>query len=210
MKILTLTGPSGSGKTTILNELCSEYPFKAVVTHTTRDPRRGEVNGVNYHFVTKEVFAKLWEDGHLIESVEFNGNSYGVSFGEIEKISKQDGKIPVLIVEPGGLRQIKKYFIGSSVGVYSVYLSATLETLIARYLPRIIDDARMDTEAENGIPYHAKRLASVGREHAEWTQEYYSLRCKNETDTDLKKAITDILYNLRYEEALSKNGVQNG
>lgn len=77
MVLLCIVGPSGVGKTTISRLLRDEYGFNEVVSYTTRKPRPGEVNGVNYHFV--DMFCK----NDMFEWTEFSGNFYGTLAADI-------------------------------------------------------------------------------------------------------------------------------
>ena len=74
-KVYVITGPAGSGKTTVANYLCDHHGFHKVVTHTTRAPRPGEVNGKDYYFETPESMKQL----HLLERVEYDHHWYGSS-----------------------------------------------------------------------------------------------------------------------------------
>ena len=77
-KLLVLSGPSGVGKGTVLGELMkrrSDMCFS--VSATTRQPREGEVDGVNYFFVTKERFEEMIRNNELLEYAQFVSNSYG-------------------------------------------------------------------------------------------------------------------------------------
>ncbi|XP_067687792.1 uncharacterized protein [Haliotis asinina] len=106
---IVISGPSGSGKSTLLNMLFEEFPnsFSFSVSHTTRNPRPGEVNGKAYHFVTREVFDKLVDDNGFLEWAQFSGNCYGTSKKSVDDISKS-GKICILDVEINGVQNIKK------------------------------------------------------------------------------------------------------
>ncbi len=97
--VVLLVGGSGSGKSTLESNLKLTAPdqFEKIVSTTTRAPRAGEVDGVDYHFVSKEVFDTL----DLMERVEFNGNFYGVEAKEFET-----EKDILLVVEPNGAKQI--------------------------------------------------------------------------------------------------------
>ena len=74
---LVLCGPSGVGKSTILKIIQKSFPgiFEFSVSHTTRKPRAGEVDGVNYHFVDQENMAKLIENDKFVEHATFCGNT---------------------------------------------------------------------------------------------------------------------------------------
>ena len=79
---LVLCGPSGSGKSTLLQHLCAEFPqkFGFSVSHTTRNPRPGEIDGVHYHFTTKEAMTEAIAHGDFIESAVFSNNMYGTRY----------------------------------------------------------------------------------------------------------------------------------
>lgn len=76
---LVVCGPSGSGKSTLLNRLLAEHPnkFGFSVSHTTRNPRPGEVNGVHYHFTDVDSIEKAINRGDFIENATYSGNMYG-------------------------------------------------------------------------------------------------------------------------------------
>jgi len=108
--IAVISGPSGVGKDTIYGLLSKKYPerFIQTVSHTTRAPRDGERDGVNYHFVTKERFDEMKADGQFLESAEFCGNYYGTSHAEVRRCL-DSGKIAILIIEVQGAETIRKY-----------------------------------------------------------------------------------------------------
>lgn len=71
-----MCGPSGTGKSTLLTPLLAAHPnsFGFSVSHTTRAPRAGEVDGQHYHFVTKEEFMRRVDNGEFLEWAQFGGN----------------------------------------------------------------------------------------------------------------------------------------
>ena len=85
--VLVLSGPSGVGKDAVLSRMReSGYPITVPVTMTTRAPRPGEVDGVDYVFVTREQFQAHLADGELLEHAEvYGGNSYGVPRSQLRK-----------------------------------------------------------------------------------------------------------------------------
>lgn len=79
-KLYILSAPSGAGKTTILNRIMSEIEGVAFsISHTTRKPRRGETNGVEYHFVDRQTFVDMIDNGGFFEHADVHGNLYGTS-----------------------------------------------------------------------------------------------------------------------------------
>lgn len=79
-QLYILSAPSGCGKTTILKQVMANIPGLAFsVSHTTRQPREGEENGVAYHFVSKKAFLRMRDESSFIEWAEVHGNYYGTS-----------------------------------------------------------------------------------------------------------------------------------
>lgn len=101
--VLDLMGPTGGGKDTILHMAKYQQPelFERIVTHTTRKPRPGEIDGVNYHFVDKDKFAKLVRSRQLVEHVYQGDNGYGTSTDALEE-ALNHSNIIISRVEPVG------------------------------------------------------------------------------------------------------------
>ncbi len=109
-KLIVLTGPSGVGKGTLMNAILQRYPeLHYSVSATTRSPRPGEVNGKNYHFITRSEFEKLVTQGEFLEWAEFAGNCYGTP-REAVLNHIESGKLVVLEIELEGARQIRHTF----------------------------------------------------------------------------------------------------
>ncbi len=106
--IFVISGPSGSGKGTVCEELRRINPDTAIsVSATTRSPRAGEVDGVSYHFITRERFEELIEAGEVLEYTQYNGNYYGTLRSEAERIVSE-GRDLILEIEVDGAGQIKR------------------------------------------------------------------------------------------------------
>eukprot|EP00941_MAST-03F_sp_MAST-3F-sp1_P002626 g2626.t1 len=105
---LILAGPSGVGKGTLSKMLFKCFPnqFALSVSHTTRSPREGEVNGVHYHFVDVQEMERAISAGEFVESCRVHKNLYGTSFKAIESASKE--KICLLDIDIGGCKKLKK------------------------------------------------------------------------------------------------------
>ena len=101
--VLVVVGPSGVGKDTVMQKLFEKHPnsFKKGTTHTTRQKRPGEIEGVNYYYVSKEEFLKLKDNGGLVEDNFYNNNYYGLSKKELEKAGSLD-KIMYVIIDING------------------------------------------------------------------------------------------------------------
>ncbi|XP_061443961.1 guanylate kinase isoform X2 [Rhineura floridana] len=106
---VVLSGPSGAGKSTLLKKLLKDYEnvFGFSVSHTTRQPRSGEVNGKDYHFVTREEMQKEIDAGGFIEHAQFSGNMYGTSKAAVQAVQAQN-QICILDIDMQGVKNIKK------------------------------------------------------------------------------------------------------
>jgi len=105
---LVICGPSGVGKGTIINKLIQRYSNKIAlsVSHTTRRPRPGEINGVHYHFVSEEAMNIAIAQNMFLEHAQVHGNTYGTSYQAVEAISKSN-RICLLDVDTRGVKSIK-------------------------------------------------------------------------------------------------------
>ena len=109
--MLVLIGASASGKTEIAKILIKNYNFKKMVTYTTREIRDGEVNGVDYHFVSLQEFLKKKEKKEFLETAIYNDTYYGSPI-------KGAGINKVIIVDPKGANSIYKKNIPDTVLIY--------------------------------------------------------------------------------------------
>jgi guanylate kinase len=106
-KLLVVSGPSGVGKSTITNQLRGDDRFWVSISVTTRKRRSGETNGVDYHFVSDEVFEKMIENNEFLEWANFAGAKYGTPrMAVAEALSL--GKNVILEIELNGARQVRK------------------------------------------------------------------------------------------------------
>uniref|UniRef100_A0A4W3HX24 Guanylate kinase n=1 Tax=Callorhinchus milii TaxID=7868 RepID=A0A4W3HX24_CALMI len=106
---VVLSGPSGAGKSTLLKRLLQEFEgmFGFSVSHTTRNPRPGEEDGKDYHFVSREEMLRGIQAGEFIESAEFSGNIYGTSKAAVQAVQAKN-QICILDVDMQGVKNIKK------------------------------------------------------------------------------------------------------
>jgi len=105
-KMVIFSGPSGVGKDTLLDKWIEANPrVRRVVTYTTRTPREGEQNGVDYNFVTVERFKQLVEEGAFLENKEVHGNFYASPKKDTEKMIA-DGLVAVLKIDVQGALSI--------------------------------------------------------------------------------------------------------
>ncbi|KAK2898414.1 hypothetical protein Q8A67_009832 [Cirrhinus molitorella] len=154
---VVLSGPSGAGKSTLLKRLMKEYEgvFGFSVSHTTRNPRPGEEDGKDYHFVTREKMQEGIDKGEFIENAEFSGNMYGTSKSSIEDVQAQN-LICILDVDIQGVKNIKKTDLNP---IYISIQPPSMEILEKRLrerqtesedsLQKRLEAARIDMELSN-------------------------------------------------------------
>ena len=103
--LFVVSGPAGSGKSTIVKKLVDTGEFEFSVSATTRAPRAGEINGVHYHFITRECFEEKIANGEMLEHAEYVGNFYGTPMRLVDEAMEQ-GKDVLLDIEIQGAMQV--------------------------------------------------------------------------------------------------------
>lgn len=106
-RLIVFSAPSGCGKGTMLAEILKDERFRLSVSATTRLPREGEVNGVNYHFITREEFNERVENGEFLEHAEYCDNLYGTLRSEVEPYLEK-GMNVILEIEVQGAMQMRE------------------------------------------------------------------------------------------------------
>ena len=131
--LLVVSGPSGAGKGTICKALLEKHKeIYLSVSATTRSPRKGEVEGVNYYFTTKEEFVKRVEEGDFLEHAEVYGNYYGTPKSSVEKMLEQ-GKDVILEIDIQGALKVKE---NCEEGIFIFILPPSMEELKQRIIKR--------------------------------------------------------------------------
>lgn len=105
--LIVVSGPSGCGKGTVLGGIVSELGLSYSVSATTRAMREGEVDGVNYHYMTNEQFEKLIDEDKVLEYTSYCGNYYGTLRDEVENRRNQ-GQDVLLEIEVVGAANVKR------------------------------------------------------------------------------------------------------
>ncbi len=107
-RLFVISAPSGAGKTTLLRGVMSSLvKVKFSVSHTTRNPREGEVDGIDYHFVSRDTFGQMIADNMFLEHAEVHDNFYGTSHAAIEE-QLQDGFDVILDIDVQGAAILRK------------------------------------------------------------------------------------------------------
>ena len=146
----------GSGKSTLLKRLNAEFPhaFSFSVSHTTRKPRPGEVDGKDYYFVTRDEMLKMIENDEFLENAQFSGNLYGTSKEAVRSVLNS-GRICTLDVDIQGVKNLKKTDLNP---IYCFIKPPSIEELEKRLrgrgtetedsLEKRLDTARVEVEYE--------------------------------------------------------------
>lgn len=164
--LIVVSGPSGAGKGTICKRLLEKNPNLGYsISATTRAPRTGEVNGVNYWFLSKEEFQKMISEDGLLEWAEVYGNYYGTPAQKV-KDSLAEGKNILLEIDTQGAALVRKKF---PEGVYIYILPPSLEELKRRIIGR-------GTDSEESI----ERRLSCAREEMGCASEQYNYLVLND------------------------------
>lgn len=146
--LFIVSAPSGAGKTTLLGEL-----FKTVsglffsVSHTTRPPRPGEMDGRDYHFVGRQDFQRMRDEGLFLEWAEVHGNFYGTSRAAVDEVLDRGGDI-ILDIDVQGARQVRAK--ASAISVFII--PPSMQALAARLRGRGTDDERtIELRLQNAV-----------------------------------------------------------
>ena len=136
-QLIVLSGPSGTGKSTVIAQLLSQRPdIHFSVSFTTRQPRVGEQNGVNYNFVDRAEFERMIADDELLEFAQYVGNYYGTSLKVIRDYLER-GVDVLLDIEVQGAAKVKKR-CPEAVAIFII--PPSLEELSQRLHNRATDD----------------------------------------------------------------------
>ena len=146
-RLFVITAPSGAGKTSLIDALMREDPtLKLSISYTTRSPRPGEKNGVDYHFVDDATFLAMRERGEFLESAEVHGYRYGTSKKVITD-SLARGEAVILEIDWQGAQQVRRIY-PQCVGIF--ILPPSVEELERRMRQRGQDaDAVIRRRLEN-------------------------------------------------------------
>lgn len=162
---LVICGPSGVGKGTIITkymkELGGSQKFDFAVSHTTRKPRPGEIDGVHYHFTDVTSMKESIGNNDFLEFAEVHGNFYGTSLESLSQL-ESSGKIPLLDIDAQGVKSIKQRqqncynnnFNGPDLQAKFIFIAPpSLDLLLHRLLSR-------GTETEESIKKRTKNAVA--------------------------------------------------
>jgi len=174
--LIILSGPSGVGKSTIERRLCGEFGYGRMISHTSRDMRAGEINGVDYYYVSHEEFMAMDQRGDLAEAaIIYGGKGYGLSHAEAWKATDGGSKVGLVVVNTDGARQLRDLWPDA----WSIWLDhPSNDTLAQRMRDRGDDPERI-----------AGRIKSADKERADAFITGYTFRVVND---DLDTCLAEI------------------
>lgn len=184
--LFIISAPSGAGKTSLVRALLQSDPHLSLsVSHTTRPPRSGEVDGRDYHFVSKDAFQKMLVNGEFLESAEVYGNLYGTSQQWINE-AIASGQDMLLEIDCQGAKQVRQIFPQSA----AIFI-----------LPPSIDAlaTRLKTRAQDNSEVIQKRLAAAREEVSHIGEFDYVI-----INSELEEALNDLTCIIKAER-LSKD-----
>ena len=170
--LFIITAPSGAGKTSLVRSLLgADSCVQKSISYTTRQPRPGEVDGVDYYFVDETQFLHMLSEGAFLESAEVHGSRYGTSQEQVESVLRQDRDV-VLEIDWQGAAQVRSLYPQAvSIFVLPPSLAALRHRLTSR---------AQDSEA-----VIARRLAAA-REEMSHVSEFDYVTINDEFDVALK------------------------
>jgi guanylate kinase len=174
-RLVVISGPSGAGKSTVVRELLVACPLPLVlsVSATTRQPRRGEEEGVDYFFLTPEQFAARQESGDFLECKEYAGNWYGTLQSQVAA-GLAEGKWVILEIDvEGTLAVLEKHPEALTIFVHS----GSVEELERRLRAR-------NTESEEALE---RRLTTARRELAQKSRYRFEI-----INRDVPQAVREV------------------
>lgn len=135
-RLFIVSAPSGAGKTTLCQKIIKKHPqIKFSVSYTTRMPRKGEINNVDYTFIDREEFKRMVSEGKFLEWAEVHGEFYGTSRERIKSLI-EEGFDVVLDIDTQGTLQLKEK---GEKGVFIFILPPSMEALKQRLVRRMTD-----------------------------------------------------------------------
>jgi guanylate kinase len=177
-KLFVITAPSGAGKTSLIEAVMRDDPtLKISVSYTTRPPRQGEQDGVDYHFVDRATFDAMERRGEFLESAEVHGNRYGTSRRVILD-AMAAGRDLILEIDWQGAQQVRRLYPGC-VGIFIV--PPSIEEL----------ERRMRTRGKDAEIVIRRRLENAREELAHAGEFEY--RIINKDFDTARRELADIL-----------------
>jgi len=193
-QLLIVSAPSGAGKTSLIKALMKQdQRVEVSVSHTTRPQRPGEVEGVNYFFISTETFREMREAGAFFESAEVFGHFYGTSLTQLEA-RLSDGADVILEIDWQGAQQVRKLLPDSA---WLFILPPSLEAL----------KSRLQTRGQDAEDIIDLRMRAARDEMSHWDEADY-LIINDQFDVALE-ALQALVRSLRLRTGQQQSALQD-
>lgn len=193
-QLLIVSAPSGAGKTSLIKALMEQdQRVEVSVSHTTRPQRPGEVEGVNYFFISTETFREMREAGAFFESAEVFGHFYGTSLTQLEA-RLSDGADVILEIDWQGAQQVRKLLPDSA---WLFILPPSLEAL----------KSRLQTRGQDAEDIIDLRMRAARDEMSHWDEADY-LIINDQFDAALE-ALQALVRSLRLRTGQQQSALQD-
>ena len=194
-KMIILSSPSGAGKTTLVKKISKEKNFKISISHTTREPRASEVDGVDYFFTKKNYFEKLIKDNAFLEHASVFKNFYGSTKEKVFK-DLDDGYNVLFDIDWQGAQQIKNQTLKYKLVSFFI-LPPSREIL----LQRLISREESEDETIN------MRMEQFDKDVLHW-EEYDYVVINEDLDTCCKEIIGYLEEKIKYKRSVIENHIK--
>ena len=195
-KMIILSSPSGAGKTTLVKKISLEKKFKISISHTTREPRSNEIDGVDYFFTSEDKFNEMIKENAFLEHANVFKNLYGSTKDQVFA-NLEMGNNVLFDIDWQGAQQIKNQTLNYSLISFFI-LPPSREVLLQRLI------ARGETKDE----IIQMRMQQFDKDILHWTEYDYVV-----INEDLEKCYREIIgyleNNLKYEKSISSKHVKN-
>ncbi len=191
-KMIILSSPSGAGKTTLVKKISKEKNFKISISHTTREPRPNEIDGVDYFFISQEKFQNLIEKNEFLEYANVFQNLYGSTKDQVFK-NLENGHNVLFDIDWQGAQQIKNQTLNYKLISFFI-LPPSRKVLLQRLI----------TRGENKDDIIQMRMQQFDKDVLHWTE--YDFVVVNE---DLNECYNQIIGYLENKFDYNKSIIEN-
>ena len=194
-KMIILSSPSGAGKTTLVKKISLQKKFKISISHTTREPRSNEIDGVDYFFTSQDKFHEMIKEKAFLEYANVFKNLYGSTKDQVFK-NLDMGNNVLFDIDWQGAQQIKNQTLNYSIISFFI-LPPSREVLLQRLIAR----------GESKDEVIQMRMQQFDKDILHWTEYDYVV-----VNEDLEKCYNEIIgyleNNLKYEKSIISEHVK--
>ena len=194
-KMIILSSPSGAGKTTLVKKISKEKNYKISISHTTREPRNNEIDGVDYFFVKQENFETLIQENAFLEHANVFKNMYGSTKEQVFKNLKNGFNV-LFDIDWQGAQQIKKQTLDYKLISFFI-LPPSKEILLERLV----------TRGETNNEIIQMRMKQFDKDVLHW-EEYDYVVINQDLDKCYKEIIGYLENTLKYDKSKIENHIK--